>query len=69
MLKREFPQLDYPGHRVAINHNNEMLQRVIIMAKNAGIPTPEQLGKYLLLLVDGAFSLRRLFGLSEFDSN
>jgi AcrR family transcriptional regulator len=65
----EFPQLDYPGHRVAINHKKQMLQRLTQLAENAGIPNAEHLGKYLLLLVDGAFSQRRLFGLSGFESN
>ncbi|MDY6898716.1 MAG: TetR/AcrR family transcriptional regulator [Cyanobacteriota bacterium] len=65
----EFPQLDYPGHQVAITHKKEMLQRLIELAENAGVSNAEQLGKYLLLLVDGAFSQRRLFGLSGFESN
>lgn len=65
----EFPQLDYPGHQVAIAHKKEMLWRLTQLAKNAGIPNSEQLGKYLLLLVDGAFSQRRLFGLNGFESN
>ncbi len=65
----EFPQLDYPPHRVAINHKKEMLQPLIIVAKNAGISNSEELGKYLLLLVDGAFSQRRLFELNRFESN
>lgn len=65
----EFPQLDYPGHRVAINHKKQMLQRLTQLAENAGIPNAEQLGKYLLLLVDGAFSQKRLFGLDGFESN
>ncbi|MGB3756847.1 MAG: TetR/AcrR family transcriptional regulator [Rivularia sp. (in: cyanobacteria)] len=65
----EFPQLDYPGHRVAINHKLQMRLRLTQLAKNAGISNSEQLGKYLLLLVDGAFSQRRLFGLSGFESN
>ena len=54
---------------MAINHKKEMLLRLTQLAKNAGIPDLEQLGKYLLLLVDGAFSQRRLFGLSGFESN
>ena len=65
----EFPQLDYPGHQVAIVHKKEMLQRLIKLAENAGVPNGSQLGKYLLLLIDGAFSHRRLFGLSGFESN
>ena len=65
----EFPQLDYPGHRVAIAHKKEMLQRLTQLAENAGVSNPQQLGKYLLLLVDGAFSQRRLFGLNEFEIN
>ncbi len=65
----EFPQLDYAGHVLAIAHKKEMLRRLIVLAKNAGVSNPQQLGKYLLLLVDGAFSQRRLFGLSGFESN
>ncbi|AFY55469.1 transcriptional regulator [Rivularia sp. PCC 7116] len=65
----EFPQLDYPGHQVAIAHKQEMRLRLTKLAENAGIPNSEQLGKYLLLLVDGAFSQRRLFGLNGFESN
>lgn len=65
----EFPQLDYPAHQVAIAHKKEMLQRLTELAEKAGIPNSEQLGKYLMLLVDGAFSQRRLFGLNGFESN
>lgn len=65
----EFPQLDYPGHQVAIAHKEEMKNRLIVLAENTGVSNPQQLGKYLLLLVDGAFSQRRLFGLSGFESN
>ena len=65
----EFPQLDYPGHRVAIAHKKEMQNRLIALAESTGVGNAEQLGKYLLLLVDGAFSQRRLFGLNGFESN
>ena len=65
----EFPQLDYPAHQVAIAHKKEMLRRLITLAENANILDAEQLGKYLLLLIDGAFSQRRLFGLNGFASN
>ncbi|MEL6163955.1 MAG: TetR/AcrR family transcriptional regulator [Cyanobacteria bacterium J06628_3] len=65
----EFPQLDYPGHQVAINHKKELQNRLIRLAKNAGVSNAEQLGKYLLLLVDGAFSQRRLLGLNGFETN
>ena len=54
---------------MAIAHKKEMLQRLTGLAKNTGVANPEQLGKYLLLLVDGAFSQRRLFGLSGFENN
>ena len=65
----EFPQLDYPAHRVAVAHKKEMKNRLITLAEKAGIPNAEQLGKYLMLLVDGAFSQRRLYGLKGFESN
>ncbi|MEO1373499.1 MAG: TetR/AcrR family transcriptional regulator [Cyanobacteria bacterium J06635_10] len=65
----EFPQLDYPGHQVAIAHKKQVLWRLTKLAEKTGVSNPQQLGKYLLLLVDGAFSQRRLFGLSGFESN
>ncbi|MEL7243728.1 MAG: hypothetical protein AAF063_04855 [Cyanobacteria bacterium J06643_5] len=46
-----------------------MQNRLIRLAKNAGVSNAEQLGKYLLLLVDGAFSQRRLLGLNGFETN
>jgi hypothetical protein len=54
---------------VAIAHKKEMQNRLTKLAQNAGVPNSQQLGKYLLLLVDGGFSQRRLFGLSVFESN
>lgn len=65
----EFPQLDYPGHQVAVNHKKEMQNSLIRLAKNAGVSNAEQLGKYLLLLIDGTFSQRRLLGLNGFETN
>ncbi|MCP6758482.1 MAG: TetR/AcrR family transcriptional regulator [Fischerella sp. CENA71] len=61
MVASEFPEIDYPGHQVAIAHKQKMRLRMAQLAELAGIKSAEQLSAALLLLVDGAFAQRRLF--------
>lgn len=61
MVASEFPEPDYPGHQVAIAHKQKMRDRMAEIAKMAGIEKAEELSAALLMLVDGAFSERRLF--------
>jgi AcrR family transcriptional regulator len=61
----EFPALDYPGHQVAVAHKNKMRDRFIELAKKAKAAKPEELGAHLLMLLDGAFVERRLYGQSD----
>lgn len=61
----EFPALDYPGHQVATAHKNQMRDHFIELAKKAKAASPEELGAHLLMLLDGAFVERRLYGQSE----
>jgi AcrR family transcriptional regulator len=61
MVASEFPEIDYPGHLVAIAHKQKMRERITELAELAGIDSAEELSAALLLLVDGAFAERRLF--------
>ena len=62
----EFPGLDYPGHQVAVAHKNQMRDQLTQLALKAGAAKPKELGAHLLMLLDGAFVERRLYGQSEF---
>ncbi|MGB8700505.1 MAG: TetR/AcrR family transcriptional regulator [Thermosynechococcaceae cyanobacterium] len=57
----EFPEMDYPGHRVAIAHKTQMRDRLAAIAKASSIAKAEELSAGLMLLVDGAFVQRRLY--------
>jgi len=61
----EFPKLDHPGHQVAIAHKQKVRDRFTELAQKAGATSPKELGTNLLLLLDGAFVGRRLFGLGS----
>jgi AcrR family transcriptional regulator len=61
----EFPALDYPGHQVAVAHKNQMRDLLTELALKAGAAKPKELGAHLLMLLDGAFVERRLYGQSE----
>ena len=58
----EFPELDYPGHQVAVAHKRAVRERLSAIAQQAGASNATELGTHLLLLMDGAFAQRRLFG-------
>ena len=58
----EFPSQDHPGHRVARQHKQAVLERLQELAREAGAPDPGQLAGELLLVMDGAFAAARMFG-------
>lgn len=58
----EFPELDYPGHRVAIQHKQSVIAKFHSMAAQAGARDPEALADQLFLLMDGAYMAARMFG-------
>lgn len=58
----EFPELDHPGHRVALAHKRQALERFADMAGQAGLRDPDGLASHLLLLMDGAWVAARMFG-------
>lgn len=62
IVASEFPELDYPGHQVAIAHKQKMRPRIEELIKLVRIKKAEELSAALLMLIDGAFAERRLFG-------
>jgi AcrR family transcriptional regulator len=58
----EYPQADYPGHQVALEHKRSVLRRFNQLAQEAGARQPEALAKALYLLMDGAYMAARMFG-------
>jgi AcrR family transcriptional regulator len=58
----EFPELDHPGHRVALAHKRHALERFADLAGQAGLRDPDRLADHLLLLMDGAWVAARMFG-------
>lgn len=65
MVASEFPETDYPGHQVAIAHKTKMRECLGEFLLAMGIGEAEELAKGLMLLVDGAFVQRRLYGSHE----
>jgi len=57
----EFPNPNYPAHKVATSHKQATQQRFAELAKQSGIENAEELGASLLMLLDGAFAQRRFF--------
>ncbi|RUT07694.1 hypothetical protein DSM106972_019540 [Dulcicalothrix desertica PCC 7102] len=58
----EYGELDYPGHQVAVKHKEAVLARLTQLGEEANINNAYELASILLLLIDGAFVQRRLFG-------
>lgn len=52
---------------MAVANRIAIRDRLISLAEAAGVDNPQQLGAHLLLLIDGAFTQRRLFGVDGFD--
>ncbi|MBI3944275.1 MAG: TetR/AcrR family transcriptional regulator [Chloroflexi bacterium] len=58
----ELPALEHPGHRVALDHKQAVLDRLNDLAVAAGAREPEILANQLFLLMDGAWIAKRMFG-------
>jgi AcrR family transcriptional regulator len=58
----EYPETDYPGHRVAIEHKQTVRARFRQLAEEAGAHEPKVLADQLFLLMDGAYMASRMFG-------
>lgn len=58
----EYPEPDYPGHQVALEHKQSVRARFRQLAKEAGARKPDMLADQLFLLMDGAYMASRMFG-------
>jgi AcrR family transcriptional regulator len=58
----EFPEMDHPGHRVALDHKRAVCNRFGELARDAGLRDPDGLAAQLLLLMDGSWVAARMFG-------
>jgi AcrR family transcriptional regulator len=61
----EYPEYDQPIHQLAILHKQKVKQSFQELAKEAGVSQPELLAEQLLLLLNGAFATKRVFGVNE----
>lgn len=60
----EYPEIDYAGHQIALEHKRGVLVRFAQLAKEAGARRPQALANALYLLMDGAYMAARMFGRS-----
>jgi AcrR family transcriptional regulator len=58
----EYPDSDYPGHHVALEHKQSVRERFHQLAQEAGSRQPAVLADQLFLLMDGAYMAARMFG-------
>jgi AcrR family transcriptional regulator len=58
----EYPDPEYPGHRVALEHKAAVRERFRQLGEAASAREPEQLAGALMLLMDGAYMAARVFG-------
>lgn len=58
----EFPALDHPAHRAALAHKELVRARLRELAARAELRAPEELADQLMLLIDGAWVLARMYG-------
>jgi AcrR family transcriptional regulator len=58
----EYPEIEYAGHQVALEHKQAVQTRFTQLAKEAGARQPEALANTLVLLMDGAYMAARMYG-------
>lgn len=61
-ISAEYPEAEYPGHQVALEHKLSVLARFRELAEEAGARQSEALANALFLLMDGAYLAARMFG-------
>ena len=61
-VSTEYPETDYAGHQVAIEHKQTVRKKFRQLAKEAGAKKPDILADQLFLLMDGAYMASRMFG-------
>jgi len=60
----EYPEADYAGHHIALEHKQTVRARFTQLAQQAGARQPEALANALFLLMDGAYMAARMFGIA-----
>jgi len=60
----EYPDVEYAGHQVALEHKQSVRDLFIQLAQEAGAREPAALASALLLLMDGAYMAARMYGAS-----
>jgi AcrR family transcriptional regulator len=63
-IAAEYPESEYPGHQIALEHKRSVLARFRHLAEEAGARQPDKLANALFLLMDGAYVAARMFGSS-----
>jgi AcrR family transcriptional regulator len=58
----EYPDANYPGHQVALEHKQSVRARFNQLAEGAGARQPQALANALHLLMDGAYMTARMYG-------
>lgn len=58
----EYPETDYPGHQIALEHKQSVRAKFRELSKEAGAQDPKVLADQLFLLMDGAYMASRMFG-------
>lgn len=58
----EFPDPQNPGRNVAVGHKDQLRQRLRDLARDMDARKPKRLADGLLLLMEGAFITRQIFG-------
>ena len=61
----EYPEPDYAGHQVAIEHKQSVRARFHHLATEAGARQPKVLADGLMMLMDGAYIAARMYGASQ----
>lgn len=68
-IATEYPETDYPGHQIALEHKQSVRAKFNELARSAGAREPEVLADQLFLLMDGAYMAARMFGAKNPASN
>jgi AcrR family transcriptional regulator len=58
----EYPETEYAGHQVALEHKQAVRARFVQLAEEADARQPQALADGLFLLMDGAYMAARMFG-------
>jgi len=60
----ELPERTHPGRKVVVEHKSEMRRRLRQLSREVGARDPDQLGDALMLLMEGSYLARLVFGLA-----